>query len=330
MTSSSSTPEPARVRGRAFGLAIRSDFAIPGLGNCDDHADALPTADLRLSDEALIARRWNDVEAAAVSVERDARGEPERTIDAHPRDGYRIYARSYGLCVIACDGSRLLCAPPSVASWRWQRLLVGRCLPIASLLRGYEVLHAAAVAIDGGVVAVAGPTGAGKTSLAVRLTQLGATFFADDVLAVEATAEAVLAHPGPGVVNVRASEHERLGTAGRGSLGELLGRTGGDKLHYALPAGPEPLPLRRMYFLRPGESAPRSSVRPLPSPDPLRLLTSTFIHQIRRPEHLERLLDVCARLSADVPMFEVVVGSAEDAPALAARLRDHGEDGAAS
>jgi hypothetical protein len=330
VTSSRSTAEPASVRGRAFGLAIRSDFAVPGLGDCDDHGEALPTTDLRLTDEARIARLWRDGEAASVSVERDARGEPERTIDAHPEGGYRIYARSYGLCVIARDGSRLLCAPPSVASWRWQRLLVGRCLPIASLLRGYEVLHAAAVAIDQGVVAIAGPTAAGKTSLAVRLTQLGATFFTDDVLAVKVTAETVAAYPGPGVVNVRAAEHNRLGADERRSLGDLLGRTGADKLHYALPAGPDPLPLRRLYFLRSGEDAPRSSVQALRSPDPLRLLTSTFLHQIRRPEHLERLLDVCARLSADVPMFEVVIGSGEDATTLAGRLRDHIEEGVAS
>jgi hypothetical protein len=53
------------------------------------------------------------------------------------------------------------------------------------------------------------------------------------------------------------------------------------------------------------------------------LLGSTFIHQVRPPESLARLLDVSAQVSATVPMFEIAMARDEGAAALAARLRAH-------
>jgi hypothetical protein len=224
---------------------------------------------------------------------------------------------------VARDGSEVLCAPPPVASWRWQRFLAGRGLPIAALLRGHEVLHAGAVAAGGGVVAFVGPSGAGKSSLTVRLVLAGAQFFADDVLAVDATDARVLAHPGIGVANLRGGERERLGTAGDRVLGELLGATGRDRLHYAVEVAGEPLPLRALYFLRPPSGAGAATIRRLPAPDPRRLLTSTFVSQVRPPERLASLLDTCARLAAAVPMFEIELGAEEGAGELAERLWSH-------
>jgi hypothetical protein len=311
-------------RGRAFGLAIDSDFGVDGLLPPRDGA-ALPAVALRLTDEGAIASAWRPRQSTRVAEEWVGvrGGDPDRTIDASAELGYRLYARYFGLCLIARDGSRLLCAPPPVASWRWQRFLTGRALPIAALLRGYELLHAGAVAVDGGVVAMVGPTGAGKTSLTLHLVPQRAGFFTDDVLVIEATEGGLLAHPGIGVANVRAREHERLGAAARGVLGELLGRTGRDKLHYAVSTVVEPMPLRALYFLRPGAERGIATIRGIHTPEPLRLLTSTFISQIRPPERLASLLDVCARLSASVPMFEVAMGAGEEAAALAARLRAH-------
>jgi hypothetical protein len=197
---------------------------------------------------------------------------------------------------------------------------------MAALLRGYEVLHAGAVAIGDSVVGIVGPTGAGKTSLTVHMALSGGHFFTDDVLALELGGDdddVVLAHPGFGIVNVRSREYSRLDDAAREALGERLGQTGRDKLHYAVDPVESPLPLRVLYFLRPGEGAGTATVRPLTEPEPLRLLTTTFIHEVRAPQHLAQLLDTCARLSASVPMFEVAMGDREDAAALARRLGAH-------
>jgi hypothetical protein len=278
----------------------------------------LPRVWLRLGDEAEVARRWRPAEARRLGG-----ATPDRTIDAHPRLGYRLYARYFGLCLVALDGSELLCAPPPVASWRWQRFLAGRGLPIAALLRGYEVLHAGAVAAGDGVVGLVGPSGAGKSSLTVRLLLGGARFFADDVLTIDATGAEVIAHPGIAVANLRAAERERLGTAGDAVLGELLGTTGRDRLHYAMEVAREPLPLRALCYLRPATGGGSATIRSLRAADPRRLLTSTFVSQVRPPDRLATLLETCARLAADVPMFEVAIGGGEGAGELAERLWAH-------
>jgi hypothetical protein len=170
-------------------------------------------------------------------------------------------------------------------------------------------------------VAVLGARGAGKSSLVLHLALGGAPFFTDDVLALEAAGAHLLAHPGFGVVNVRLDEYERLGEAARVRLGEPLGRTARQKLHFALMPERRALPLRALAFVVPGDGA-ASTVRPLREPDPVRLLAGTFIHESRSPPELARLLNVCARLAEQVPMFEIRRGAAEDAATLAARLRD--------
>jgi hypothetical protein len=302
---------------------VEADFAIPGLSG-RDRARALPVTVLTLGDEALLTDAWRAAERDAVRIsEEGLRGDgPGRTIDAHPEVGYRLFARYFGTCLVAPDGARMLCVPPPVESWRWQRFLVGRCLPLAALLRGYEVLHAGAVEIGGRVVAVLGPRGAGKTSLTLQLVLQGASFFTDDVLALD---ERLQAHPGFGVLNVRAAEHVRMQANERAALGALLGQTGRDKRHYAMRPAEGARELRAMYFLTPGSGSEAATIAPFDAPEPLRLLTSAFIHETRRPEHLGQLLDVCAKLSETVPMFEVTLEARENAKTLAGRLRAHVE-----
>jgi len=292
VSSSSSTD----AHGIAFGLAIEADFPLPGLPPPSEPFD-LPRIALRLVDEACIARIWPAANATRLSEESVAGREGERTIDVHPTAGYRLFARYFGLCVLASRGDRLLCAPPPVPSWRWQRFVVGRCLPIASLLRGYEVIHAGAVAVDGGVVAIVGPRGAGKTSLTLHLMLRVARLFTDDVLALQATGGGLAAYPGFGVLNVRRPEHARLSADARARLGVPLGQTVTQKLHFAVMPADGPLPIRALFLLAPGGAQSESTLRPLATPDPLPLLASTFVHESRSPAQLARLVEVCARLA---------------------------------
>jgi hypothetical protein len=314
--SSSSSAEP---RGSAFGLDIAADFALPGLPPpCA--APGLPQVALRLVDDAHVGRIWPAVDVTRISQEAVAGGEPDRTVDVHPAAGYRLFARDFGLCVIAQGADRLLCAPPPVPSWRWQRFLVGRCLPLASLLRGYEVIHAGAVAVNGGVAAIAGPRGAGKTSLTLHLMLRGARLYTDDVLALNTTDDGVIAYPGFGVLNVRRGEHARLSAGQRERLGAALGETAGQKVHVEAAPAREPLPLRAVFLLAPAAGRRGSTLRPLIAPDPRRLLGSAFVHETRSPPQLARLLEVCARVSELVPVVEVRRGAGEDAATLASRL----------
>lgn len=307
-----------RHRARAFGLTVDASFPVPGLAPWAGEA-AAPTTTVDLVPEGEIDRDWPASGTRRVLEEVfDESPEPARTIDVHPGSGYRLYARHFGLARISPDGAAVLCAPPGPAEWDWQRFLVGRILPWAAALRGYEVLHASAVALGGGVVAFVGETGMGKTSLALRLVASGARFVADDVLALEVSGETVIAHAGAGLACVRPAEREAIPEETWSRLGTVLGHSG--KTYLAVPVAEEPAPLAAIYFLRPGGSA---VIEPIARPDPRLLLSSTFVLGVQTPERLANQLDVCATLSRTVPAFALAPSQGGDAGTLAARVAEH-------
>jgi hypothetical protein len=309
---------PARRRARAFGLEISLAFEAPGL------VDAVgppvgPHTRVDLVAPDVIDGDWPGVGARRVLEERFGGREPERTIDAHPRAGYRLYARHFGLARLSAHGARVLCAPPGVAAWRWQRFLVGRILPWAAVLRGLEALHASAVAVDGGAVAFVGPTGAGKTSLAVQMVARGADFLTDDVLAIDERDGELRAHPGGALAAVRPAERAAVAQATWRRVGSVIGRSG--KTYMALPRVDGPVPLRAIYFLRQGDGG--RAIEPISRPDPRLLLASTFVVGIQTPERLRRQLDVCASLVRGVPLFDLRIAAGRGSEELAALVHEH-------
>src|SRR5688500_15662333 len=146
---------PREWRSRAFGIEIAGDFPAPGLPPVAAPAGDPPTR-VRLAEEAVLAARWPDGPAERLLEERlgDDAAEPARFIDHRAGDGYRLFARHFGLALIAEDGAEVWCAPPADDPWSWQRFLVGRVLPWAAVLRGREVFHAGAVEVAGGAVAL--------------------------------------------------------------------------------------------------------------------------------------------------------------------------------
>lgn len=310
-----------RHRARAFGLEIDASFPVPGLPAAAGETDARPTrVDLVAAEE--IDGDWPAGDAERVLEERfdDGEHEPARTIDVHPVAGYRLFARHFGLARISPDGARVVCAPPGPAGWEWQRFLVGRILPWAAVLRGYEAFHASAVAVGGRAVAFAGRSGAGKTSLALRLVAHGAEFLTDDVLVVDHSGEELRAHPGEAIASVRAAEREAIPADEWARLGTVLGVSGKTYVELPRPAGPRPL--AALYFLRRDDGV---AIEPLATLDPRRLLASTFVFGVRTPERMRNQLDVCAAIAAGVATYELRVAPGVDAGRLARSVRDHVE-----
>jgi hypothetical protein len=307
-------------RARAFGLEIESDVDVPGLNPAWGAAQG-PSLELRMASPQAIDAGWPATGSQRVLEERfePPPAPPARTIDVHEEAGYRLYARHFGLAHITPSGDIVTCAPPDEAElWSWQRFLVGRVLPWAAVLRGYEPFHASAVAIDRRAVAFIGSTGGGKTSLALRLVAGGAGFITDDVLAVDAPEGHPRVHPGACVAAVRSAEREVIPEAVWERLGEVLGVSG--KTYLNMEIEPNPLPLGAIYFLAARAGA---LIEPIEQLDPRLLLASTFVIGVQSARRLRDQLDICARIAREVPVFSLRISGQLDAGQVAEAVRDH-------
>jgi hypothetical protein len=300
----------------AFGLRLSGEFPAPGLWS-GVGSPAMPRVSLEVVEPAVLARSWSALEAERrLRLPVGPEG-PVLAIDHHPRLGHLVRAGGFGAYLIATDGRRVQLAPGRVEAWRWQRLLTAQVLPIAALAQGLELLHASAVALNGRVLAFAGATGAGKSTLAARLLLGGAGFVADDVLALQRVQDDVIAHPGPALMNLRGSSSHSFDPRELARLGVELGRDeAAARLRVRRRAGASPL--HAIYLLN--RSASRGGgveVKRLGPPVTSELLGTAFGTAITTRARLIRHLDLCAHLARRVPIFslEVPAGAAPDAVA---------------
>jgi hypothetical protein len=307
------------LRSHAFGIAIAATFQAPGL---PQGSARLPRTQVERVSHDAIAERWEDEGSERLEEETlsQARREPDRWIDRGASGEYLLHARHFGTALISAAGDRILCAPPAVEAWRWQRFLVGRVLPWAALLRGRELMHASAVRVGDRAVAVLADSGFGKTSIAARLVLHGGGFITDDVMALSDDGDRVLAHPGPAILALRPIERQAIEPRERRRLGRVLGRSG--KTYVAVERERAPVPLGGLYFLEPGSGGGRRRFEP--GIDPRRLLASTFIASVDSRRRLVGLLDLCARLEAAVPIWRVRADYSEQgAGHLASAIWEH-------
>ena len=275
-----------------FGLDVQSDRPLSFL----ERAEAGPTGrglELLLL-EAPEAIGW-PATAELVSDQRKPGGSVNFQIESSAELGFRIWGPEYGVSVISADGKRLLGALGGGREEAWQRLLVAQALPFAAVLQGLEVLHASAVAVEGGAVALSGHSGSGKTSLALELCRRGAGFLADDVLALERVDGQLVGHPGAPVAGIDRAEAERLSAVGGAGRPEVLAADRREQVA-RVAASATPLPLRALFFL---DRRPDGPDQPLfePAADAQALLSATFNLVLTGAERLERLLDACALLA---------------------------------
>jgi hypothetical protein len=204
---------------------------------------------------------------------------------------------------------------------RWQRLFFGETLPLAACLQGLHLIRASAVAIGGRAAAFVGPKYSGKTAFTAHLVGLGAEFVTDDALAVELTPAGVLAHPGPARLSIERAEFERVPSTQRARVGDCVGRS--DKLMFEPDPIAAPLPLGRIYLLRPDAAVDRVAITHA-EPAPLEmLLGATVIDYLRAPHVLQLQLDVCNALAETIPIYDVDLPRGCQAREAAARVLAH-------
>ena len=304
------------TRATVFGLYVRADRRIRFLEGTRARPAKRPLNLLMHHGEA-VELDWPG--SASVICSQRERGDSESLrIETHSEAGYLIWGRARGSYLLSVDGRRLYCAPGESPPETWERFLIGQVLPFAALVSGLEIFHASSVVLHGGAIAFAGPSGAGKTSVALSLCDGGASFLADDVLALESRGDDLLAHPGTPLAGIDRREATRLRDAGKLSQEEVLMRNRREHV-VRVRAGTEEAPLHALFFLdrRPdGPSNPSFE----PVTDPQTLLAATFNFVLDTPERLRGLLNVCA-LAAQRRVERIVAGPSVDASELGAAVQ---------
>lgn len=158
---------------------------------------------------------------------------------------------------------------------------------VTALWRGFPALHAGAVLIDGGVFAVLGERGAGKSTAVWSLLQAGALHVSDDIVVVRDAG--VL--PGPRCVDLRRPAAHRLG------VGEDLGVVGRRERWRVAVAGdlPADLPLRGFVHLAWSPDG-RTSVEPVALAERLPAVAAAFAARV--PRHPPRSIMQLAAVPA--------------------------------
>jgi len=306
-------------RGRAFGVELDAEFAIDGLGSSTRNG---PATVLRRVSVAALEARWPARDAVRIVERRGGDGRLALTIDHHVGAGFRLWHPGAGRYVVSADGVEVECALPAVGVGRWQRYLAAQVLPLVAALRGRAVIHASAVTVGERALAFVAASGAGKTSLAVRLTLGGAAFLTDDALALDPENGRVVAHPGLAFATMAPADREVLSVVGRGSVGAVVRRS--DKIHVSMPSRSEAAaPLAAVYFLERIGEGREVRVEALTPPDPRLLLASAFLPHLAARARLSAQLRAAAEMARSVATFRVRVPSAAGAAAVAESIAAH-------
>jgi hypothetical protein len=298
-----------------FGLRLQVDARIDasGLGLAPGaHSGDRPLTQVRLDPRGL-ERRWG---AAGSDAERTRElregGAVVLSVDLAEPAGYLLWAEGVGRVLVSADGGEVLCDPlPERPDWAF--ILPAQVLPLAATLNGLEVLHAAGFVRDGDGVLLAGEPGAGKSSLAAALMRRGAALLSDDCVALERRERGLVAHPGAGLLYLRAAEHERLGADERAGLGPATPFAG--KQRYDPGAVAEPAPFGALLLLEGAADGP--ALERIEQVDPFALLAATFNLSVRTPERLTRQLDLVAEIASSGRVHRVRVLPGTDATQLA-------------
>lgn len=139
--------------------------------------------------------------------------------------------------------------------------LLGACMAVVLHQRGYLILHASAVAIEGRAIAFLGEKGWGKSTMAVSLAARGHQFVTDDVMAIDLSGDIPLVFPSFPQLKLCP---DALMSMGKDPETLLRVMPQVEKRQYKLEQkfSTAPLPLRSVYLLGKGEAV---SIKKIPT-----------------------------------------------------------------
>ena len=183
--------------------------------------------------------------------------------------------------------------------------LEGSLLAHVLASEGLLALHASAVELGGEALAIVGPSGWGKSTLAALFCAAGAQLVADDALRVDVTGQNATCYPGSRRLRLRAASAP-LGHAMEGAaLTETV-----DGRPAVRPAGlvDKPLSLRAALIPQPSREATRPEVDRLGPTEAVReLLSYPRLARWQSADQIGRLFRLTADVAATVPVYRATV-----------------------
>jgi hypothetical protein len=169
---------------------------------------------------------------------------------------------------------------------------------------GDMVLHASAVEVAGSALAIAGPSGVGKSTLAAALCGAGGRLVSDDTLRVSIADEGADCFRGATRIRLRSAASELARIEGAEASETIDGRLGVDPPQTAAPR----VRLGGVVVPVPSREAAAVDVERLAGRDALvQLLRSPRVAGWKDPDRLRSHFESCASLVRDVPVFRAVV-----------------------
>ena len=241
---------------RVSDLALASNIPLPELvpatvSNVECRFELLPPGNPSAGDFTWF-HEWT-----IQSEDGEDGGEKPWVQFAHHDNGYLMRFPSCGDFIVSADAQEIQCRPlPGTPALTVRHLLLDQIVPLVLSRRERIVLHASAVLTTHGVLAFAGRSGEGKSTLATSFAQTGCELVSDDCLVLRKQQGSWIALPSyPGV---------RLWP----SAADVLFRNSAqvaDVAHYTLkrrvsdtamlPFSTGPAPLRHIFFLAEDTSA---------------------------------------------------------------------------
>jgi len=258
-------------------------------------------------------------------VQRGAAGDHRFVHGAPPDRSGAPAAATRAIHHLSADAAVLRCAPSDPSGPSWWRIVLDSVLFTVALLRGYEALHAGAVATpDGsGAIAITAASGGGKSTLLSELLGRGEPLLADDVVVLESRgAEGPLAHPAAPLMTVPAVRVPALlGAADTPQAPQTICAID-DERWIAVPVHPEPLPLRVLVVLDRRPSSQLSGAEPSLQriADPLAPLLGSLMAFPTSPERQRARFELASVLAATTALWRLTADLATPPDALADTL----------
>jgi hypothetical protein len=206
-----------------------------------------------------------------------------------------------------------------------QHLYLNQVLPLVLSKQGKLIFHAGAIETQAGVLAFMGESGRGKSTLTASFATAGFRFLTDDALLLEEEEGNYTVQPSHASIRLWDDSQQTL-VGGDAQLAPPVQYTpkarilSGDALAFC----PEPLPLRRVYFLGDGSVARVTFRRMSPSEALIGLVKNTFLLDIDEQQTLAAHFDQLSKMVSLPIYFQLDYPRRyDDLPAIRQAIVEH-------